>query len=210
MSHIFGYARSRAAMAMIVLALIIGISSPCVAAVEIGKSAPPFAATDTNGATVTNDSIKGKFTVLEWTNHLCPFVKKFYSAGKMQELQKTYTNKGVVWISVISSAIGKEGYVVPAEANAIASQNKSMANHIILDTTGDICRAYGAKTTPTMIVIDPKGSVIYAGAIDDKNTSNSADIGTANNYVVAALDEAMAGKPVTTPATRSYGCSVKY
>jgi len=210
MPHVFGYVRARAAMAAIMFTLIIGIASPSIAALEIGKSAPSFTATDTNGATASNDSIKGKFTVLEWTNHSCPFVKKFYDVGKMQELQKTYRDKGVVWISVISSAVGNQGYVAPAEANAIAAENKSMPNHIILDTTGDIGRAYGAKTTPTMIIIDPQGRVVYSGAIDSINSKNSADISKADNYVVAALDEAMAGKPVTTPATRSYGCSVKY
>ncbi len=193
------------------LLLVVAASANAVhAAPVIGQPAPEFTGTDTQGKTHKLSDFKGKVVVLEWTNHECPFVKKFYSVGKMQELQKTYTDKGVVWLNIVSSAEGKQGHVTPEQANAIMTEKKFASTAKLLDPTGEIGKLYGAKTTPHMFVINKDGTLAYMGAIDDKKSTDSEDIAGAKNYVAAALDAVLAGSPVVVASTTPYGCSVKY
>jgi len=179
-------------------------------AAKVGEPAPAFRGTDTRGQVHALSDFKGKFVVLEWHNQGCPYVKKHYSSGNMQRLQKEWTGKGVVWLTVISSAPGAQGHVTAEQADAYVRERQAAPTAVILDASGEIGRAYDAKTTPHMIVIDPAGRLIYDGAIDDKPTTDVADVASAQNYVSAALAAAMAGKPVATAATKPYGCSVKY
>lgn len=181
-----------------------------VSAARVGEPAPGFTGTDSKGKTHTLADYRGRFVVLEWHNRDCPYVKKHYGAGNMQALQKEWTGKGVVWLTIISSAPGQQGHQSPEAANAYFAEQKWAASAVILDPEGKIGRLYDAKTTPHMYVIDPAGNLVYNGAIDDKPTSDVADIPTARNFIAAALTEAMAGKPVSTPTSRPYGCSVKY
>jgi peroxiredoxin len=178
--------------------------------VRVGSPAPEFTATDSNGKTETLDQYRGKYVVLEWHNQGCPFTQKHYVSGNMQALQKEWTAKGVAWFTVISSAPGQQGYVTPGQENAYVQQMHAVPTAVLMDPAGKLGHLYNAKTTPEMFVIDPQGKLIYTGAIDDKPTPDPDDIRGANNYVSDALTEAMAGKPVATPYTRSYGCSVKY
>lgn len=175
-----------------------------------GSAAPDFSVTDSKGKTQSVSQYKGKTVVLEWFNPGCPFVKKHYGSNNMQKLQDEFTGKGVVWLTVDSSAPGKEGHLTPEEAEKQITEWKMKSSALLLDPDGKAGQAYGAKNTPHMFVINPDGKVIYAGAIDSKATPNPADIPTSSNYVKAALDESMAGKSVTTPSSRPYGCSVKY
>lgn len=177
---------------------------------RVGAAAPAFSVADTKGKTHTLADYTGKWVVLEWFNPECPFVKKHYGSGNMQKLQQEYAGKGVIWLSVDSSAAGKEGNLTPEAAGKIISDWNISSTALLLDTDGKTGQAYGAKNTPHMFVINPEGKIVYEGAIDSKPTANPADIGTATNYVKAALDEAMAGKPVSTATTKPYGCSVKY
>lgn len=187
------------------------VSAPLAfAAPEVGKSAPDFAAKDTNGKAISIAAQKGKITVLEWTNPGCPFVKKFYGAGEMQQLQKTYTAKGVQWIRVNSSAEGKEGNQTAQEANDLAKSQDAVASATILDPKGEIGHLYEAKTTPHMFVIGKDGNIAYMGAIDSIRTPYPEDITKADNYVAAALDALLADKKVETTSTQPYGCGVKY
>jgi AhpC/TSA family protein len=183
---------------------------PARAAAVVGQPAPAFSATDTKGATHALSDYAGKVVVLEWVNFECPFVGKHYGSGHMQKLQKDYTAKGVVWLSINSSATGQQGYYSPDKVNALMQQKSAAPSAYLLDTSGTIGRAYGAKTTPHMFIVNAKGTLVYAGGIDDTPSTDQADIATAKNYVQAALDEVLAGKPVTTASTQSYGCSVKY
>jgi peroxiredoxin len=178
--------------------------------VRVGDPAPAFTATDSRGQTRSLSQFHGKYVVLEWHNQGCPYTRKHYSSGNMQNLQKEWTAKGVVWFTVISSAPGAQGYVTPPQENAYLSQMHAAPTAVLMDQDGKVGRLYNAKTTPQMFVIDPEGKVIYAGAIDDKPTPDPEDIRGADNYVTDALTAAMAGKPVATPYTRSYGCSIKY
>ena len=196
--------------AVLSAALILSSLPAARAEPRIGKPAPDFTLTDINGAKQTLSHFRGKFVVLEWTNFGCPFVGKHYLSGNMQALQKEYRGKGVVWLCICSSAKGKQGYYEPAEWRRLAVERKVHADAVLPDPTGAVGRRYRAKTTPHMFVIDPKGVLIYKGAIDDKPSTDLEDIPTAKNYVRAALDEAMAGKKVSVPATPPYGCSVKY
>jgi peroxiredoxin len=175
-----------------------------------GSAAPDFSVTDSKGKTQSVSQYKGKTVVLEWFNPGCPFVKKHYGSNNMQKLQDEFTGKGVVWLTVDSSAPGKEGHLTPEEAEKQITEWKMKSTALLLDPDGKAGQAYGAKNTPHMFVINPEGKVIYAGAIDSKATPNPADIPTSTNYVKAALDESMAGKSVTTSSSRPYGCSVKY
>jgi peroxiredoxin len=179
-------------------------------AAEIGGPAPDFHGADSNGKTQSLDQYRGKFVVLEWHNHDCPYTLKHYQSGNMQSLQKQWTAKGVVWLTVISSAPGTQGYVDAAQENAYLRKMGAQPTAAILDPKGEIGHLYGAKTTPNMFVIDPSGKLIYAGAIDDHPTTDVSDIQTSKNYVSAALTEAMKGQPVQVAVTRPYGCSVKY
>jgi hypothetical protein len=180
------------------------------AQVRVGDAAPNFTATDSQGKSETLSSFHGKYVVLEWHNQGCPFTKKHYVSGNMQNLQKEWTAKGVVWFTVLSSAPGEQGYMTPGEENSYMAQMHAAPTAALLDTDGKVGHLYNAKTTPQMIVIDPNGKVIYDGAIDDKATPDVDDIKSANNYVTDALTAAMAGKPVNPAFTRPYGCSVKY
>lgn len=176
----------------------------------IGKAAPDFTLTDIQGKSVKLSDYKGKYVVLEWTNYGCPFVAKHYDSGNMQALQKKWTDKGVVWLSICSSAKGKEGSMSAADWKTKSAEHKAAGTAILLDESGTVGKSYGAKTTPHMFVIDPSGTLIYKGAIDDKPTYKQADVKGAKNYVDAALTESMGGKPVSMNSTESYGCSVKY
>ena len=176
----------------------------------IGQPAPDFTLQGSDGKTHSLADYKGKFVVLEWTNPNCPFVHKFYDSDTMQQLQKTETAKGVVWLRINSSAEGKPDYQTPADLAAYEKENHVAATASLIDPSGQVGHLYGARTTPHMFVIDPKGVLIYAGGIDNTPSADPATIATAKNYVTAALDEAMAGEPVTTPTARPYGCSVKY
>jgi len=178
--------------------------------IAINQLAPQFTLKDTKNKVINLADFKGKYVVLEWFNQGCPFVKKHYESGNMQKLQKEYTGKGVIWLSICSSAPGKQGYENSAEYNKIFADKHAAPTAILTDPTGKIGHLYGAKTTPGMYVINPKGVLIYAGAIDDTPGTDVSEIDTAKNYVKAALDESMSGKSVTTPETKSYGCSVKY
>ena len=181
-----------------------------LAAPEVGQPAPAFTLTDSNGQSHNLADFKGKFVVLEWLNHGCPFVKKHYDSNNMQKLQKEYTGKDVVWLSIVSSAPGKQGHMSPAETNQAKEEKGSAATAVLLDEDGTVGQLYGAKVTPELYVINPEGNLIYAGAIDDKKSVDPADVEGATNYVKRTLDEALAGQPVSTPRTEPYGCSVKY
>ena len=176
----------------------------------VGSAAPDFSLTDAKGKTHSLSQYKGKYVVLEWFNPECPFVKKHYGSGNMQKLQDEYTGKGVVWFSIDSSAPGSEGNLSPEQAEKVTTTWKTKHTALLLDPEGKAGRVYGAKNTPHMFVINPEGKVIYEGAIDSKASPNPADIPSSTNYVKVALDESLAGKPVTTANTKPYGCSVKY
>lgn len=177
---------------------------------EIGKAAPQFKLDDTKGKTVDLSKLAGKVVVLEWFNHGCPFVKKHYDSNNMQSLQKEYTGKGVVWLSICSSAKGKQGNATAQKHDEDAKAANANPSHILIDQDGQVGRLYGAKTTPHMFVIDKKGILVYAGAIDDKPSTDAQDVKNAKNYVKAALDEVLKNKPVSLALTKAYGCSVKY
>ena len=179
-------------------------------ALSVGKAAPDFTGQGADGKTYHLADLKGKFVVLEWSNQNCPFVKKHYNTGNMQKLQKEWTAKGVVWLKVLSSKAGREGSVTPAQELEYSQKMNSPVTASLMDGSGDIGRAYDAKTTPHMFVIDPKGTIVYAGAIDDHNRPDPEEVKIAHNYVGAALAEATAGKPVSVPQTKPYGCGVKY
>ncbi|MFT4114566.1 thioredoxin family protein [Silvibacterium sp.] len=179
-------------------------------AVRVGDQAPAFTAVDSQGKTHSLAEYRGKYVVLEWTNHGCPYTKKHYESGNMQALQKEWTAKGVVWLTILSSAQGNEGYLSPADENAYISKMHADPTAALIDPKGTIGHLYDAKTTPDMYVIDPQGKLIYSGAIDDHATTDASDIQGSKNYVSAALAESLAGQPVATGYTRPYGCSVKY
>lgn len=195
---------------LITLTALAATSSFLIAAPKIGAPAPEFSLPDTNGKTHSLADFKGKYVVLEWVNHGCPFVKKHYGSNNMQGLQKEATGKGAVWLSICSSAPGKQGHMSAEEWNKTIESNKTAATAVLLDPDGKTGRAYEAKTTPHMFIIDPEGKLIYAGGIDDKATPNPADIASSTNYVKVSLSEAMDGKPVSHAETKPYGCSVKY
>lgn len=180
------------------------------AEVSIGQPAPDFTLTDCSGKKISLSDYKGKVVVLEWVNHGCPFVAKHYGSGNMQKLQADAAAKGVVWLSICSSAPGKQGHMTGGDASKKCAETQSAATAYLLDESGEVGKTYNAKVTPEMVVIDANGVLVYQGAIDDKKSTNPGDIAGAKNYVAAALDEVLAGKPVSTPKTDAYGCSVKY
>jgi peroxiredoxin len=187
------------------------LASVSAYALRPGEIAPDFKGTDSNGKSESLGQYRGKFVVLEWANEGCPYERKHYLSGNMESLQKRWTGKGVVWLSVISSAPGQEGYVSAAEENAYLSKMHAAPTAAILYGSGEIGRLYAAKTTPHMFVIDPQGKLVYEGAIDDQPSPDPETLKTVqHNYLNEALEAAMAGKPVATPVTKSYGCSVKY
>ena len=177
---------------------------------KVGAPAPGFSLPDSHGKAYSLGDFKGKYVVLEWFNPGCPFVQKHYKSDNMQNLQKEFTGKGVVWLTIDSSAPGNQGYLTPADANKQVAEWKIDSTALLLDPNGKVGHEYGATNTPHMYVIDPSGKLIYSGAIDDKPSTDLDDVKTANNYVKDAIEEAMAGKPVATPTSRAYGCSIKY
>ena len=180
------------------------------AAVAVGEAAPNFTLPDASGETKTLADYQGKYVVLEWTNPDCPFVKKYYGEGHMQQLQERYTQKGVIWLSVASSAPGLQGYYDGPAWQKLTSDHEAKPTAVLLDPSGTVGRLYGAQTTPHMFVINPDGQLVYAGASDSTPSPHSEDIEDSENYVAKALDEALSGQPVSTPSTKAYGCSVKY
>jgi peroxiredoxin len=186
------------------------IAVPPAATATVGQPAPAFSAPDITGKVVRLGDYAGKTIVLEWTNDGCPFVGKHYNSGNMQALQRKYTAAGVVWLTVASSAPGEQGYVTPAEAKADLAKWQAAPTDFLLDPDGIVGRLYDARATPNMVVIDRLGRVVYMGAIDDKPSTRLADVQTAHNYVVAALDAIAAGQPIAVASTRAYGCSIKY
>ena len=196
-----------------IIAILTSLAATAVLAVDVppvGSSAPDFSLTDAKGRTHSLSQYKGKYIVLEWFNPECPFVKKHYGSDNMQKLQQEYTSKGVVWLTIDSNAPGAEGNMTPEQAQKIMSSWKTHQTALLLDPESKVARSYGAKNTPDMIVINPEGKIVYEGAIDNKATPNPNDIPSSTNYVKAALDESLAGKPVSNPTTKPYGCSVKY
>ena len=176
----------------------------------VGQPAPAFTVTDASGKAVSLADFKGRHVVLEWVNPGCPYVVKHYGSGNMQGTQKDATAKGVVWLSVNSTAADHGDYRAPAAMAQWMGQQQAAATHTLMDSEGRVGRAYGARTTPHLYIVDPKGVLVYAGGIDNRPTANPADIAGATNHVKVALGEALAGKPLSQPTTRPYGCSVKY
>ncbi len=184
---------------------------PAMAAVEVGQAAPDFEAVDATGQAFKLSEHKGNIVVLEWTNHECPFVKKHYVSGNMQAVQKqALALGGVKWVSIVSSAPGRQGHVNAEEAMQIVSDVEASPSFKILDESGDVGRLYGAMTTPHMFVVDEGGRLVYAGAIDDRSSPHLSTVEGAMNYVLAALAALKAGAEVEISQTRPYGCAVKY
>jgi peroxiredoxin len=195
--------------ALLVAAIAVS-SSPSLAAPVPGQPAPAFSGVDVNGKPVSLADFRGKTVVLEWNNPNCPFVQKHYTSGNMQSLQQKNTAAGVVWLAINSTTESHSDYMAPAKLAAWFGEQKAAPTAVVMDPRGEIGRAYAAKVTPHMYVIDAKGTLVYAGAIDDKRSANPADVKTATNHVAAALGEVAAGKPVTTSTTTAYGCTIKY
>lgn len=192
------------------LALLLAATPLAHAAATVGQPAPAFTATDVHGKTVSLSDFKGRHVVLEWVNPGCPYVQKHYGAGNMQSTQKSAVDQGVVWIAINTTARDHGDYKPPADLAAWMKAQKASASTTLMDEGGQVGRAYGARTTPHMYIVNPAGTLVYAGAIDSKPTANPADIATATNHVKAALAESLAGRAVSQATTRPYGCSVKY
>jgi peroxiredoxin len=190
--------------------LIAAFSMNANAGVSVNQPAPDFTAVDSNGNEHSLSDFRGRTVVLEWTNHDCPYVRKHYNSGNMQALQKAATQNGVIWLSIISSAPGKQGHVSGEEANRLTRERNATPTAVLLDESGQIGRLYGAKTTPHMYIIDPEGTLVYMGGIDSIPSANPEDIPRATNYVDVALRSMSSGQPVQDNITRPYGCSVKY
>ena len=197
-------------MKYLLSALMLAAAPAFAATAVVGQPAPAFSATDTSGKAVSLADFKGKTVVLEWVNPGCPYVRKHYDSANMQATQKGAAGQGVVWLAVNSTATGHYDYKKPADMAAWMTVQKAAATHTLMDSEGKIGKAYGARTTPHLYVVDAKGNLAYAGGIDDKATANAADVKTAKNYVNAALGDVLAGKAVAQAVTRPYGCSVKY
>lgn len=176
----------------------------------VGETAPEFTLPDTDGEAHSLSDYEGKYVVLEWLNFGCPFVQKHYGSGNMQKLQENYTDKGVVWLSIVSSAEGKQGYYPPEEMKVQKEKHNGNMTALLMDPSGEVGKTYGAKVTPHMYVISPEGELLYKGGIDDKPTTDEADIEPATNYVRNALDQAMNGEEVEPKTAQPYGCTVKY
>jgi len=189
---------------------VLALAPSAFAAADLGKAAPTFSATDSNGKAWSLAELKGKVVVLETTNHDCPYVRKHYNSTNMQTQQREAATKGVVWLTVASSAKGEEGFVTAPQANELTRTRNAAPAAFLLDPQSRIARAYGATVTPHMYVIDAAGTLVYKGGIDSIPSSSPSDIPKAKQYVRVALDEVLAGKPVTDASTRPYGCSLKY
>ncbi|MCA0301965.1 MAG: redoxin domain-containing protein [Proteobacteria bacterium] len=197
--------------------LIVGSAAvallPAVAAAagpDVGQPAPLFTATDSTGKTWSLADLKGKVVVIETTNHDCPYVRKHYNAGNMQAQQREAASKGVVWLTSASSATGEQGYVTAQQANELTKSRNAAPAAVLLDPQSKVARAFGATVTPHLYIVDAKGTLVYKGGIDSIPSADVADIPKATQYVRVALDEVLAGKPVSNPSTRPYGCSMKY
>ncbi len=195
---------------ILLVAAFVAFALPASATPIVGEAAPAFTGKDVDGNAINLSDYAGKTVVLEWSNHECPYVRKHYGSGNMQKTQETATAEGVVWLTIVSSHEGKQGYVTADEAKKLTADRNAHPSDVILDTDQAIARSYEAKTTPHMFVIDGTGKLVYAGAIDDKATADPDDIATANNLVLAALDDLKAGRPVQVAESEPYGCSVKY
>lgn len=180
------------------------------ASVETGSKAPDFTLTDTKGVSHNLSDFAGKYVILEWTNHQCPFVVKHYKNGDMQALQKEMTEEGAVWLQIVSSAPGKQGHISPSEGETLRTERQMHSTAMLLDENGAVGRAYDARTTPHTYLIDPSGTLIYQGAIDSIKSTRPADVSKATNYLKAAFASVQAGKPIEKATTKAYGCSVKY
>ncbi len=187
-----------------------GFTSGFLAATAVDGLAPDFTGTTMTGKQISLAEFRGKPVVLEWTNHQCPYVRKHYNSGNMQKTQRALTQDGAVWISIISSAPGKQGYVSAAEAQQLTTTRASYADYVVLDSTGRIGRLYGAKTTPHMFIVSETGVLQYQGAIDDIPSASTRSLAKANNLVLSAWNQIKAGETVATSNTKPYGCTVKY
>jgi peroxiredoxin len=196
--------------AFLATALLAAAPLPALAQPMPGQPAPAFVLTDLDGRRVSLADLKGRYVVLEWTNPSCPFVQKHYGSGNMQSLQKRFTGEGVQWIVINSTAAAHSEYLKPAEQKAWLQKQGAAATVAALDADGKVGRAYAAKVTPHMYLIDPNGVLVYAGAIDDKRSANPADVKTASNYLVQAFADLRAGRPVSAASTQAYGCTIKY
>jgi hypothetical protein len=186
------------------------LAAPAAAAPVVGQPAPNFKLADTNGKPVTLADFRGKTVVLEWSNPECPFVRKHYGSENMQKAQAAAARDGVVWLTINSSAPGKQGHMNGAQAKSFVAKAGARPAAYLLDPRGVVGKVYAAKTTPHMYIVNKAGTLVYAGGIDDKPTPNPADVNGARNHVLAALSELKAGKPVSVATSRPYGCSVKY
>ena len=202
--------RPRIAWTVLIGLMVVARAAGVLAEAVVGEPAPAFSLSDAHGVARSLAEFKGKFVVLAWFNNECPFVGKHYNSGNMQKLQAEATGRGVVWLTIVSSAPGKQGSLTPERALAVIAERGAHQTALLLDPDGTVGRLYGAKTTPHLFIVNSEGRVIYAGAIDDHPSTDPADLPGATNYVRQALDEALAARPVSVPSTRSYGCSVKY
>jgi peroxiredoxin len=193
-----------------VFAAAVMLAVPVVAQQTTGQPARDFKLTDMNGKTVQLSQFKGKTVILEWHNSGCPFVQKHYNSGNMQKTQAAAVGQGAVWLTVNSGAPGKQGHMTLEQTRAFMKSSGSKASNYLLDPEGTVGKGYDAKTTPHIYVINPAGTLVYQGGIDDKPTADAADIAGARNHVLAALAEMKAGKPVSVAESRPYGCAVKY
>jgi peroxiredoxin len=194
----------------IVQIVAFGAAVAAMAAITVPAAAPDFTLPSSTGKEVSLTDFKGKYVVLEWWNHQCPYVVKHYNSGNMQATQKALTEKGVVWLTIVSSKEGAQGYVTPDQANEIMKEKKGVPTFILHDPSGVVGKKYDAKTTPQMVLISPTGEMLYDGAIDSIASSKIADLEKAENYLLRAYNEASAGKAVSMPKTKPYGCNVKY
>lgn len=192
------------------LAAAIALATAPAFASTVGQPAPDFSATDLAGKPVKLSDFRGKYVVLEWINPECPYVRRHYDSGNMPSLQKEAAAKGVAWLAVNSTSQASGEYYTPEQMARWLRDKGAAPTATLLDETGKVGRAYGARTTPHMYIVDPQGKLVYAGAIDDKRSASLAETKNANNHVRAALNEALAGRAITTSATSPYGCSVKY
>lgn len=200
-----------ASLVRLILATLLGALAPAAQAQALpGRPAPEFALTDVAGKRVQLADFRGRFVVLEWNNPSCPFVQKHYDSGNMQALQKRFTAANVAWLTINSTAMAHPEFRKPDELAAWMRQRNGAPTALMLDPDGKVGHLYDARATPHMYVIDPKGTLIYAGAIDDKRSTNPDDVKVAKNYVAAALSDAMAGHVVGIGHTTAYGCTVKY
>ena len=202
--------RSPFAMVAVLALGLVTVAAGVRAAPEIGKPAPAFTLPDMKGAEHSLAQYRGKWVVLEWVNYGCPYVNKHYRSGNIPGQQQKWRDRGVVWLAVVSSAPGEQGHYEPAAMNAQSKKMGSNASAVLLDPAGTVGRTYDAKTTPHMFVINPKGTLVYMGGIDNVPTPREGDLARAKQLVDAALGEATAGKAVSTPTSRPYGCNVKY